>query len=405
MVTTKETRHHKTGKLFSEQVTQAETPLEVCSVQDQLDLLLELRCDDGSNPFKGRTEAHESRVQNIGESGRCGNVVDLYRISCPEKDYDIYLDSYVCIVSELPKGTKPYAQLRIEGADVPVPTNWILAESSTEPFRVTLASSPATGMLAVSNVAIASEAEAQDILQEIATEWKVPANKATLPKRGSPTVTSAFGNGLALSIYWADGTETNSKKGHLFAAIGPIDNSHFTRMTSNFALLSDALAPNKHTLVDYEQLLIPEVLRGDDGSIEVAIGSQEHQGREWFAPEDWNVAFSSNGLTATLKTDSGQVRYIHVFYPGVALDSIDFLRSHMGAIFGGTLVALSNDINTGLHTVVDTNGSRQLSSSIATPEGLHQFMLIGRQSEVSKPGYGALFLGLFQASVLGLGGE
>jgi hypothetical protein len=81
---------------FSDAPTTKELPLEECGLQQSLRRLVELTCNDGSNPFPGLRQAHVSRAGNVGPGGRCGSIVDLYRVPCPEKVYDVYVDMYVC---------------------------------------------------------------------------------------------------------------------------------------------------------------------------------------------------------------------------------------------------------------------------------------------------------------------
>lgn len=81
---------------FSALSTTKEQPVEVCEVQGQLVWLTQVQCDDGSNPYRSMSEAHNSRAGNVGPGGRCGSIVDLYMVPCPEKTYEVYMDLYVC---------------------------------------------------------------------------------------------------------------------------------------------------------------------------------------------------------------------------------------------------------------------------------------------------------------------
>lgn len=74
----------------------ADRPVEVCGVQEQLDFLMALECADGSNPYTSRDQAHASRVGNVGPGGRCGSIIDLYVMPCPEGQQQIHMDLYVC---------------------------------------------------------------------------------------------------------------------------------------------------------------------------------------------------------------------------------------------------------------------------------------------------------------------
>jgi len=70
-------------------------PVEVCGIPTENAWLASLACDDGSHPINDDT-AETVRVGSLGEGGRCKSIIDLYRVTCPEASYDIYLDGYVC---------------------------------------------------------------------------------------------------------------------------------------------------------------------------------------------------------------------------------------------------------------------------------------------------------------------
>jgi hypothetical protein len=71
-------------------------PIEVCGIPAENDWLVQTACADGSHPFADRGQAEGARVGNIGPAGRCGSIVDHYRVKCPEAEYDLFLDGYVC---------------------------------------------------------------------------------------------------------------------------------------------------------------------------------------------------------------------------------------------------------------------------------------------------------------------
>lgn len=88
---------------YSQATSTKEEPIEVCGIWDQggqVDWLLSLTCDDGSHPFNGIHQAHASRAGNVGAGGRCGSIIDLYEVPCPEGTYSIYIDAYVCPLAE-----------------------------------------------------------------------------------------------------------------------------------------------------------------------------------------------------------------------------------------------------------------------------------------------------------------
>ncbi|HUQ02478.1 MAG TPA: hypothetical protein VM261_08285 [Kofleriaceae bacterium] len=84
---------------FSQATSTKEEPIETCGIwedEGQLDWLMSMRCEDGSQPFDGAHQAHASRAGNVGAGGRCGSIIDLYEVPCPEGTYSIYIDAYVC---------------------------------------------------------------------------------------------------------------------------------------------------------------------------------------------------------------------------------------------------------------------------------------------------------------------
>ena len=72
------------------------TPVEVCSARGQIAWLLRARCPNGSAPFTDGRTAHRSRAGNVGSGGRCGKVVDLYKVPCQGTTYSIYMSLYHC---------------------------------------------------------------------------------------------------------------------------------------------------------------------------------------------------------------------------------------------------------------------------------------------------------------------
>jgi hypothetical protein len=85
------------AKSFATLVTTKEKPLEECGIPPVLEKLAWLRCNDGSNPFDGKSRAaHASRRGSIGPGGRCDSIIDVYVVPCPEAQYEVFADSYVC---------------------------------------------------------------------------------------------------------------------------------------------------------------------------------------------------------------------------------------------------------------------------------------------------------------------
>jgi len=71
-------------------------PIEVCTVRGQLRWLMSLRCPDGTPPYTNPRVAYSSRAGNVGPGGRCGRVIDRYRVPCSDRVYEVYLDLYHC---------------------------------------------------------------------------------------------------------------------------------------------------------------------------------------------------------------------------------------------------------------------------------------------------------------------
>jgi hypothetical protein len=79
--------------------TKAE-PVEVCGFRAENEWLYTATCDDGSHPIANRDQAEQSRNGNEGGGGRCGSIIDLYNVKCPEATYAVHIDAYVCPLVE-----------------------------------------------------------------------------------------------------------------------------------------------------------------------------------------------------------------------------------------------------------------------------------------------------------------
>jgi hypothetical protein len=89
-------RRGASARRYSDVATTKEEPIEVCKIPAQMEWLLSLTCDDGSRPFRSFDHAHAARVGNVGPGGKCGSIIDLYEVPCPEGTYKIFIDAYVC---------------------------------------------------------------------------------------------------------------------------------------------------------------------------------------------------------------------------------------------------------------------------------------------------------------------
>jgi hypothetical protein len=89
-------RRGATAKLYSDVPSSKAGPIEVCTIEAEMEWLMRMVCDDGSRPFPSADHAHAARVGNVGRGGTCGSIIDLYEVPCPEGTYSIYMDAYVC---------------------------------------------------------------------------------------------------------------------------------------------------------------------------------------------------------------------------------------------------------------------------------------------------------------------
>lgn len=88
---------HRNGaatKELSRTRSTKDKPIETCGFEEEAAWIAAATCSDGSTPARGRAE--EVRVGNLGRGGRCNSIIDQYRITCPERDYDVFVDAYVC---------------------------------------------------------------------------------------------------------------------------------------------------------------------------------------------------------------------------------------------------------------------------------------------------------------------
>lgn len=85
---------------FSDRLTTADKPIEVCGFVQQLDWLTAMHCDDGSRPWGDDVHtAHAARRGSLlpaNEETSCGRRIDAYDVACPEKTYVVYINLYVC---------------------------------------------------------------------------------------------------------------------------------------------------------------------------------------------------------------------------------------------------------------------------------------------------------------------
>ncbi|HEV7556672.1 MAG TPA: hypothetical protein VGO00_14505 [Kofleriaceae bacterium] len=80
---------------FKNAKSSKDKPIEMCGIPTENQWLTTLQCGDGSKPVT-RANVETWRKGSLGTGGRCGSIIDLYSVKCPEASYDIYIDAYVC---------------------------------------------------------------------------------------------------------------------------------------------------------------------------------------------------------------------------------------------------------------------------------------------------------------------
>ena len=83
-------RYGANAKRFADAPTTKDRAIEVCGIPASRQWLRGTSCADGS-PAK-----QNGRSGSVGPGGRCGAIIDLYSVTCPEGDYDVYIDIYMC---------------------------------------------------------------------------------------------------------------------------------------------------------------------------------------------------------------------------------------------------------------------------------------------------------------------
>jgi hypothetical protein len=82
---------HGTGvKTFAELASSREAPIEVCGPRGEVAWIKSVTCADSSVP------SASGRSGSVGPGGVCGSIIDLYTVTCPEKQYEVFMDMYMC---------------------------------------------------------------------------------------------------------------------------------------------------------------------------------------------------------------------------------------------------------------------------------------------------------------------
>jgi len=92
---------------LSELNTTKDDPAQACMPAHSYRWLAGLTCDDGSRPLKNADEAARARTGNVGPGGKCGNIVDVYEVSCPEGAVEVFIDMYWCTEALLAERDRP----------------------------------------------------------------------------------------------------------------------------------------------------------------------------------------------------------------------------------------------------------------------------------------------------------
>lgn len=78
------------ARTFAEVATTKDAPIEVCMPDGERAWIASVTCTDGSAP------ASSARAGSVGPGGTCGSVIDLYVVKCPEREYEVFMDMYMC---------------------------------------------------------------------------------------------------------------------------------------------------------------------------------------------------------------------------------------------------------------------------------------------------------------------
>lgn len=83
-------RYGANARTFADAPTTKARAIEVCGVAASRQWLRGTACADGS------AATQRGRSGSVGPGGRCGSIIDLYAVACPEGDHDVYIDLYMC---------------------------------------------------------------------------------------------------------------------------------------------------------------------------------------------------------------------------------------------------------------------------------------------------------------------
>jgi hypothetical protein len=83
-------RYGTNARTYADAPSTKTKPIEVCGIPASREWLRSTTCKDGS-PAK-----QNGRTGSVGSGGRCGSIIDLYTVTCPEGDHEVFIDIYMC---------------------------------------------------------------------------------------------------------------------------------------------------------------------------------------------------------------------------------------------------------------------------------------------------------------------
>jgi hypothetical protein len=86
-------------KRFADIKTSVSEPVELCGIDGEVEWMGRVTCNDGSNPYESPAAINEGRDGWVENGGRCNSVLDRFTVRCPEAEYTIHIDRYVCPAS------------------------------------------------------------------------------------------------------------------------------------------------------------------------------------------------------------------------------------------------------------------------------------------------------------------
>jgi hypothetical protein len=288
------------GARFSEQSTTLEQPIEVCGVPRQLDVLIGLRCDDGSSPFASRKEAHAARHGAAVSAGRCGKPVDIYEVPCPEGTHELHFDGYVCTAAELTDEGPHFTELVEQGFTAVIPirsrvarTPWGVAFRGNDYSMTVITALDSTGFDV--DRATAEARQAMGISVPAQAE-SISTSEGTLRRYrigGGPEAVTVHELRLA------------GRPIHVILATGR-RRADAEKLVASMPAMGTRVVTNEHEYLDREVVFSTEA---DD--IELITGADPTE-KPYVYPAGWKATVSSaDNFMARIDTEDGSLSFIH----------------------------------------------------------------------------------------------